>query len=85
MKGIEKHIDSLGRIVLPMKYRNKLGMKNKSKVSLSLEGNSIIITPITKRCALCGSYKNINEELNLCNACIIKINAHTEKGLNNTD
>ena len=76
MKGIDKHIDDLGRVVLPAKYRSKLGMKSKSKVLVSLEENSIIITPITKCCALCGSFKDINEELNLCEGCLKKVESY---------
>jgi len=70
MSGVEKHVDSLGRVVLPIKYRNKLGLKNHSKVLVSLDGNVILITPTEKYCALCGSSENVDEKLRLCFHCI---------------
>ena len=76
MKGIEKGFDSLGRIVVPMKFRKQLGIKSKTKVWVFLEGDRICIAPIDKRCALCRSRAVYNDELRLCKECIEKIKAY---------
>ena len=44
MDGIEKEIDDLGRIVIPVKFRKKLGVEKNSKVILSLNGDTVCIS-----------------------------------------
>ena len=73
MSGIEKSVDELGRIVLPIKFRKKLGLQNKSKVIISLNDNSIFITPTEACCAVCGGYVDVNLKLRLCRKCIKKV------------
>ena len=75
MSAIEKEIDKLGRIVLPMSYRKKLSLKSYDKVSITLNDREIIITPLEKQCALCGEKITANTKLKLCKACISKIKA----------
>ena len=60
MGGIEKEIDNLGRVVIPITFRKKLGIKNKDKVLVSLENDAVIITATENRCALCNA--RLNEE-----------------------
>ena len=54
MNGIEKDMDNLGRVVIPIKYRRKLGIENNSTVLVSLEDDTILIHPKNRHCALCG-------------------------------
>ena len=70
MNGTEKEIDKLGRIVIPMKIRNKLGLKEKSKVIIELDGEYIIVSSKEKICAICGSDSEVNSKIRLCRACI---------------
>ena len=73
MNGIEKYVDSLGRVVIPMKFREKLGIESNSKILISLENGIILMTPAIKHCALCN--KRINDKTNfrLCEECISEI------------
>ena len=72
MNGIEKEVDNLGRIVLPVKFRKKLGINAYSKLIMSLEDESIVIRPANRHCALCG--KTVEKgKYNLCGECILKI------------
>ena len=73
MSGIEKSVDNLGRVVLPMKFRKKLGLTTDSKVLLSLTEDSISITPIEQRCALCEGKVPENQNLRICPKCVKKI------------
>ncbi|MBR2010787.1 MAG: AbrB/MazE/SpoVT family DNA-binding domain-containing protein [Clostridia bacterium] len=68
--GIEKELDNLGRIVLPVKFRNQLGLKSEDKVLISLHNDTIFITPTQRYCALCGKHVTGKHDLRLCNACI---------------
>ncbi len=73
MSGIEKQIDDLGRVVLPINFRKKVGMENKARVLITLKGRDILITSLSTHCALCGSNDNLNTDIKLCGACIEKI------------
>ena len=73
MNGIEKDIDSLGRVVIPIKFRKKLGIESNSKVFVSMEDDMILISPANKYCALCGAKIENVQKFRLCNSCISKI------------
>ncbi|MBQ7387330.1 MAG: AbrB/MazE/SpoVT family DNA-binding domain-containing protein [Clostridia bacterium] len=72
MSGTEKEIDSLGRVVIPKAFRKKLGVESSSTVFVTLEGDSVVISPVSKRCVLCGNAKS-ESEIRICKACIAKI------------
>ena len=73
MNEIEKEIDSLGRVVIPIGFRNKLGIKNKDKVWVSLKNQAIIITATENRCSLCGIKLGEEKSIALCKSCIEKV------------
>ena len=73
MNGIEKEIDGLGRVVIPSKIRSKLGIEAKSKVLVSLENDSIVISVASKRCLLCGEKTENEQKIQLCHNCILRI------------
>ena len=73
MNGIEKDVDSLGRVVIPIKFRKKLGVESNSKVLVSLEDDMILISPANKHCALCGTKIENTQKFRLCNCCISMI------------
>ena len=71
--SIEIEIDKLGRILIPIKIRKKLGITLKSKMMLSLESNHIILSPICRKCMLCGCQMEQEKKMQLCDECIEKI------------
>lgn len=73
MKGIEKEIDGLGRVVIPINFRKRLGLKSKDKVIVSIKESVITISAAENRCALCGSKLNHNKKIELCEACIAEV------------
>lgn len=73
MQGIEKEIDELGRVVLPIEMRRKLGLQSKSKVIVKMENNRILLSPKEQCCALCGATTHVQAAFRLCGACIEKI------------
>jgi transcriptional pleiotropic regulator of transition state genes len=70
LKGIEKEIDDLGRVVLPKNFREKLGIKKRSRVLLVLDEETIIISSADNKCLLCGATDSINKNFRICNQCI---------------
>ncbi len=70
MHSIEKDIDSLGRVVIPSRFRKKLGITQNSTVLVSVEDGDIIISPIERYCALCGEAISEKKEIRLCRSCI---------------
>ena len=73
MNGIERKIDKLGRVVLPISYRKRLGLSENSSVTISLSDDMIYISASTLSCMMCGNTNNINKSLRLCQSCIDKV------------
>jgi transcriptional pleiotropic regulator of transition state genes len=73
--GIVRHIDELGRIVVPKELRKRLGIAACDPVEISSEGDKIILTKYSPVCHFCGSTENISEfkEKNICAECIKEI------------
>jgi len=73
MNGIEKDIDNLGRVVIPIKFRKMLGVESNSKVLVSMEDGVVLISPADKMCALCGKKIEKERKFRLCVDCVSKI------------
>ena len=73
MKGIEREIDNVGRVVIPMEFRKELGVRFNSKVLIFLSNDEIIIKSKISRCALCGEKVEENEKVRLCDKCILEV------------
>ena len=73
MNGIEKEVDKLGRVVIPIEYRRRLKIENNSTVRVSLVGDTVIITSSRRYCALCGERLQGEAELRLCDSCILMV------------
>ena len=71
--SIEREIDKLGRLVLPINYRKHLNLIENTSVRIRLEDNSIVITPASSSCVLCGSTTALHNEKPLCADCIKSI------------
>ena len=70
--GIVRHIDELGRIVVPKEIRKKLGIANTDPVEIFTEGDRIILTKYSPVCHFCGQSENLTQfkEKNICAECI---------------
>ena len=73
MSGIEREVDSLGRVVIPMELRKKLAIESNSRVMVSLQDGMIVISPVEKHCALCGEKIGKKHKFRLCDRCIERI------------
>lgn len=68
-----RHIDELGRVVIPAEIRQQLGLTPGSAVDISVTGNSITVQAQYNRCALCGGtleLSSFNNSKHLCKQCL---------------
>ena len=57
--GIVRRVDDLGRIVIPMELRRTLGINVKDPLSISVDGEKIILQKHRDSCVVCGSTEEI--------------------------
>ena len=57
--GIIRRVDELGRIVIPVELRNKLGIGEKDPLEIFVDGSSIVLKKMNSSCTFCGSDKNL--------------------------
>ncbi len=53
--GVVRKIDELGRIVIPMEFRNTLDLNARDSIQISLEDGRIILSKVMDSCIFCGS------------------------------
>ena len=73
--GIIRHVDELGRIVIPKEMRKKMDIANSDPVEIYVEGNKIILTKYHPSCSFCGSEEGVVEFKNkkICHSCLNEI------------
>ena len=76
--GIVRKVDELGRIVLPIELRRTLGIEEKDRIEIFVDGESIILRKYQPACIFCDNTKDIinYKGKNICPDCI---RAMTEK------
>ena len=69
--GITRKIDELGRIVLPIELRKKMGIEQHDPIEIYVDGDSIILKKYESECIFCGSRKNLAAYKNkhVCQSC----------------
>ena len=74
--GIVRKVDELGRIVLPIELRRTLGIEEKDRIEIFVDGESIILRKYQPACIFCGDAKNITvyKGKNICPDCIRAMN-----------
>ena len=70
MNVVQRRIDKLGRIVLPMDFRRALGLLGEAEVAILINGNTISVRSADAACRLCGSDGEISKDFGICSKCI---------------
>lgn len=73
--GIVRHVDDLGRIVIPVELRRSLGIGVKDPIAISVEDDRIILSKHRDACALCGATDEttrVNDRA-LCSTCVAAV------------
>ena len=52
--GMVRHIDDLGRIVIPIEIRKRFGLAEKDPVEISVRGETILLSKAQNVCVFCG-------------------------------
>lgn len=70
--GIVRNLDSLGRIVIPKELRDTMRINQFSPMEIFTEGDSIILRPYKRGCAVCGEERGIVTigNTSICPGCI---------------
>lgn len=74
--GIVRKVDELGRIVLPIELRRTLGIEEKDRIEIFVDGESIILRKYQPACIFCDNAKDIinYKGKNICSDCIRAMN-----------
>lgn len=74
--GIVRKVDELGRIVLPIELRRTLGIEEKDRIEIFVDGESIILRKYQQACIFCDNAKDIinYKGKNICPDCIRAMN-----------
>lgn len=76
--GIVRKIDELGRIVLPIETRKRLGIGPKDPVEIFVEKDRVVLKKYEPTCIFCGDSDNviIYKDKRICKSCIedLKVN-----------
>ena len=57
--GIVRKVDELGRIVLPIELSRTLGIEEKDRIEIFVDGESIILRKYQPACIFCDNAKDI--------------------------
>jgi len=74
VKGIIRHVDDLGRVVIPKEIRRALRIKEGDALNILVEGNGIRMRRAEKSCISCGteSEERLREHdgMYMCGECL---------------
>jgi len=73
--GIVRRVDDLGRIVLPMELRRTLGINVRDPMSISVDGERIIVAKHQDSCVLCGTTEDTVrvKDRAICRGCVAAV------------
>ena len=78
--GIIRHLDELGRIVIPIEIRKRFGLTERDALEISVKNQTILLSRPRGACVFCGTTRSLVEHMGrgVCRPCIEDLTA-TEK------
>ncbi|MBQ8332953.1 MAG: AbrB/MazE/SpoVT family DNA-binding domain-containing protein [Clostridia bacterium] len=75
--GIVRRVDELGRIVLPIETRKRLGLDAKDPVEIFVEKDRVILKKYEPCCIFCGDAGEVvnYKEKKICKSCLEELKA----------
>jgi AbrB family transcriptional regulator, transcriptional pleiotropic regulator of transition state genes len=79
-----RRVDDLGRIVIPVEIRKRLGIKLKDALEIGVRGDTIVLSRPQDACVFCGALRGLStfRERRICDACRLELAAdvvHAER------
>ena len=73
--GTVRKVDELGRIVLPLETRKRLGLEAKDPVEIFVEKDRIILKKYEPACIFCGDVNGVvmYKEKRICKNCLAEL------------
>lgn len=73
--GVVRHIDELGRIVIPSEIRKRFGFGDKDPVEITVKGDTILLSRPQAACVFCGRDDRLNEHRGrlVCAPCVTEL------------
>ena len=70
--GIIRHLDELGRIVIPIEIRKRFGLIEKDPLEISVHGETIVLSKLFETCVFCGADDGLVEfrGRSVCSSCL---------------
>lgn len=75
IKGVVRQLDPVGRVVIPVEFRNIMGIKPGDPIEIVLQGSEVVLRKYNESCALCGSTRGLKEYKGklICSRCAREI------------
>jgi transcriptional pleiotropic regulator of transition state genes len=75
--GIIRHLDELGRIVIPIEIRKRFGLTERDALEISVKDQTILLSRPRSACVFCGSTRAIVEHRGrgVCRPCVGELTA----------
>jgi transcriptional pleiotropic regulator of transition state genes len=73
--GIIRHIDDLGRIVIPIEIRKRFALGEKDPLEISIKDDVILLSKPQTVCIFCGRRNSLQEHRgrSVCRACVSEL------------
>ena len=73
--GIIRHLDELGRIVIPIEIRKRFGLGEKDPLEISVREETIMLSKPQTSCVFCGRRGKLEEHRgrSVCRPCIAEL------------
>jgi transcriptional pleiotropic regulator of transition state genes len=73
--GIIRHLDELGRIVIPIEIRKRFGLTERDPLEISVRDQTILLSRPRTSCVFCGTSRAVEEHRGrgVCRACIAEL------------
>jgi len=75
--GIIRHLDELGRIVIPIEIRKRFGLTERDALEISVKDQTILLSRPRSACVFCGSTRSVVEHKgrSVCRSCVAELTA----------
>jgi AbrB family transcriptional regulator, transcriptional pleiotropic regulator of transition state genes len=79
--GIQRKVDDLGRVVIPVGIRRSLGIREGDPLDVHVEGDRVILSKPTDECVFCGAKEALRSFRGkpVCGSCAAAIGRHAEE------